>query len=254
VSRSCALIGVEGSHDQAFIGKVLEELLGFAKFNGEQSMLDPLWRKFIPMYPPKTGKLYHRLDMPSILYTDTLSVAIYAGEGSKLVANLMDKLADVDYEESLSAFGIVADADKHMPSQVARNYHDAFKEIFPNFPSDAGVIAGSALRLGTYVLPNNSDQGVLDTLLCEYGEVVYPTYMERAKAYINQFSEEEIRKIKWKPFDKEKAIVAAVSSILKPGKTNTVSIADNKWVSTETEQHIPQLRDLTCFLRKLLNL
>jgi hypothetical protein len=67
VSRQYVLIGVEGNHDQAFICKVLRELLGFSQFDGDASNLDSLWRKFIPVYPPKTGKLHLRLDMPSVL-------------------------------------------------------------------------------------------------------------------------------------------------------------------------------------------
>ena len=256
MNRKCILIGVEGNHDQAFLSKVLRELFGFSKCD-DQKNLDALWRKFIPVYPPKTGKLYLRLDMPSILYTETLSVAIYAGEGSRLVDNLKDKLADIDYSNSLSAFAIVADADKQKPSEVAKKYHDELKEYFPNFPfeiSETGAVTEGVSRLGVYILPNNSDQGVLDTLLCACGEVAYPIYMERAKSYISQFSEEEVRQIGWKPFDKEKATVATIVSILKPGKTNTASIADNAWISTQTEQQISSLQNLTIFLRKLLSI
>lgn len=213
MNRRCVLIGVEGNHDQAFLGKILRELLGFSQFNRNELDLEPLWRKFVPVYPPKTGRLYLRLDMPSILYTDSLSVAIYAGEGSRLISNLSTKLSDIDYSESLSAFGIIADADKYTPSQVAKMYHDGFQEFFPDFPNEvdkSGVVTQSSPRSGLYVLPNNSDQGVLDTLLCACGEVVYPTYMERAKAYVNQFSNAEIKKIGWKPFDREKATLATV--------------------------------------------
>jgi arginine deiminase len=256
VNRKCALIGVEGNHDQAFLSKVLRELLGFSKCE-DQKNLDTLWRKFIPVYPPKTGRLHLRLDMPSILYTDTLSVAIYAGEGSRLVDNLKDKLADIDYLNSLSAFAIVADADKQRPAEVAKKYYDALKEYFTDFPfeiSETGAVTEAMPRLGIYVLPNNSDQGVLDTLLCACGEVAYPMYMERAKSYISQFSDEEVKQIGWKPFDKEKATVATIASILKPGKTNTVSISDNAWISAQTEQQISSLQNLTIFLRKLLSI
>jgi hypothetical protein len=85
VNRRYALIGVEGNHDQAFLCRVLDKLLGFRKFNGKESDLDTFWRKFVPIYPPKGGRLYMRLDMPSVLQTEDVSVAIYAGEGSKLI-------------------------------------------------------------------------------------------------------------------------------------------------------------------------
>jgi len=233
VSREHILIGVEGNHDQAFLVKVMCKLLGFSKCE-ELSNLEPIWKKFIPKYPPpKTGKLYIRLDMPSILYTETLSVAIYAGGGSELIKNLTNKLADMDYNNELSAFAVIADADKDNPAEVARE----------NRP-----------RVGLYILPNNVDQGVLDTLLCDCGKIAYPEYMNRAKAYIQQFSEEEISQIGWKPFDKEKATIAAIASILKPGKTNTATISDDRWISEQTATQIPSLQNLLTFLKQLLKM
>lgn len=258
MQRRYALIGVEGNHDQAFLEKILCKLLGFSKLEDQQINEDSFWRKFIPKYPPRPLKLYIRLDMPTILYKDDLSVAIYAGEGSKLIQNLSDKLSNIsDYSSSLSAFGIVADADKNTPQQVATMYHNGLKEYFPNFPNQlnkVGIVTESQPKLGIYILPDNSNQGVLDTLLCTCGEVVYPEYMQRAKDYINKFSEIEVKKLGWKPFDREKAIIATVVSVLIPGAGNTPSISRNHWVSTETENQIPELRNLSNFLVRLLDL
>ena len=74
--------------------------------------------------------------------------------------------------------------------------------------------------------------------------------------YVDRFSEEERKKkpLKWKPFDQEKAIIATVVSVLKPGKTNQTSISDNSWISSETESQIPAIQNLTNFFRDLLNL
>ncbi len=253
-----ALIGVEGNHDQAFLEKILRKLLGFSKLENEQINEDSFWRKFIPTYPPKSLKLYIRLDMPTILYKDDLLVGIYAGEGSKLIQNLGDKLSNIsDYSSSLSAFGIVADADKNTPNQVVTTYYNGLKEYFPDFPNqlnEIGSVTDSQPKLGIYILPDNTNQGVLDTLLCACGEVAYPEYMQRAKDYINQFSEAETKKLGWKPFDREKATIATVVSVFKPGKTNTVSISDNAWISSETQNQIPELRNLSNFLAQLLDL
>lgn len=127
-------------------------MLSFSKCE-DQRNLDAIWREFIPVYPPKTGRLHLRLDMPLILYTDTLSVAIYAGEGSRLVNNLKDKLADIDYLNSLSAFAIVADADKQEPAEVAKKYYDELREYFPDFPSEiseTGAVRETMPKLGIY--------------------------------------------------------------------------------------------------------
>lgn len=252
-----AIIGVEGPHDQAFTGKVLK-LLGFKDFREElkglKSDLDPFWRKFIPVYPKK-GNLYKRLDMPSILFNDTISLAIYAGEGSNLVTNLDDILsANPEYQTNLSAFGIVADCDKSNPDQIVRRYTNCFRNYFPDLPNQAGVVNSNSPRTGIYVLPDNVSQGVLDTLLCSCGEIAYPAYMEKASSYLDEFSEEEKKSLKWKNFDREKALVATVVSVLKPGKTNTTSIADNNWVSEQTQQQVPALANFIEFLSQLLAL
>ncbi|MGK7902471.1 MAG: DUF3226 domain-containing protein [Hormoscilla sp.] len=69
-----------------------------------------------------------------------------------------------------------------------------------------------------------------------------------------QFSEEERKSLKWKPFDREKALIATIVSVLKPGKTNTVSLADNNWVSESTNMQVPTLASFVDFLRELLEL
>ncbi len=251
MNRQYALIGVEGNHDQAFVAKVLKKLFKFQEFNGDRSELEKFWEKFIPTYPTKTGKLYKRLDMPSILFNDKLSVGIYVGEGSKLIDNLTLKLSNGDLDE-LSIFAIIADADKQEPLDVVKSYHNGLKEYFPDFPLNPGEIINNQPRLGIYILPNNSNKGVLETLLCQCGEVAYPDYIKRANNYINQFTQEERKKLNWKPFDDKKAIIATVASILKPGKTNTVSIKANKWISETTKQQVPELASFVNFLEKLL--
>ncbi|MEG3986823.1 hypothetical protein QUA13_06645 [Microcoleus sp. S28C3] len=260
-----AIIGVEGPHDQAFTGKVLK-LLGLKDFREElkglESQLDPFWRKFIPVYPKK-GNLYKRLDMPSILFNDTISVAIYAGEGSNLVTNLDDILfANSEYQTNLAAFGIVADCDKSTPDRIVEPYAKKFRSYFPNFPKFPGVVDTNSPRTGIYVLPDNVSQGVLDTLLCSCGEIAYPAYMKRANSYLDsyldefsdqdEFSKKERKSLNWKNFDREKALVATVVSVLKPGKTNTTSIADNNWVSEQTQQQVPALVNFIEFLSQLL--
>ena len=260
-----AIIGVEGSHDQAFTGKVLK-LLGFKAFaeelKGLKSDLDPFWRKFIPVYP-KQGNLYKRLDMPSILFNDNISVAIYAGEGSNLATNLDDILStNPEYQTNLSAFGIVADCDKSTPDRIVEPYANKFRSYFANFPQCPGVVDTNSPRTGIYVLPDNVSQGVLDTLLCSCGEIAYPAYMKRANSYLDsyldefsdldEFSSRERTSLKWKNFDRQKALVATVVSVLKPGKTNTTSIADNNWVSKETQQQVPALANFIEFLSQLL--
>lgn len=257
MSRQNVLIGVEGNHDQAFISKVLQKLLGFSKY--EKLILNDLeprsiWRKFIKPHS-NSSNLYERVNLPSILYTDTLSIGIYAGTGSNLIKNLINTLSNIDYENELIAFAIIADTDNATPDRVAQRYHKGLQECFPDFPNEVGEtgsIREGSPALGLYILPNNRDSGVLDTLIRACGEIAYADYMEKARNYIDRFTEEEIQH--WKPFDKDKAIIAAVASILRPGLTNTVTFAQDRWVSSQTEQEISELKNLTNFLKELLQI
>ena len=260
MSRKYVLIGVEGPHDQAFVSRILCKLLGFSKFDGKMSELDNFWRKFIPNYP-KGGKLYDRLDMPQILDNENFSIAIYVGNGDELIKNLKAKLSDIDIS-TFFAFAIVADTDNNTPNEVAKKYHKDFKEYFPHFPTEVtqsgNVTEGSPeleTKAGIYILPDNSQPGVLDTLICDCGELVYPEYMQRAREYIDKFSEEERKEepLKWKPFDQQKAIIATVASVLRPGMTNTVTIMRDDWISIETAE-IPAIKNFTDFLKNLLKL
>lgn len=256
MTRDYVLIGVEGHHDQAFIAKILKNIFQLKECKYQQN-LDSLWRKFIPTYPTKSGKLHLRLDMPSILYNEALSIAIYAGEGDNLIVNLQTKLSDFDYSSSLKAFAIVADADNSTPSSVVQRYRDGLKDLFPGFPSETsrlGAIVDEKPRLGIFILPDNSSNGVLDTMLCKCGDVAYPSLMSRAKEYISKFSADEVGQIGWKPFDRQKAIVAAVASILKPGGTNTATLSNNDWVCQDTYNQIEEIQAFCIFLENLLDL
>ncbi|MDB9437498.1 hypothetical protein PN450_11995 [Dolichospermum lemmermannii CS-548] len=262
MNRKYVLIGVEGPHDQAFVSRILCKLLGFSKFDGTASNLDDFWRKAkIPPNYPRGGNLYARLDMPEILYNDNFSIAIYVGNGSQLISNLRDKLADIGDISTLFAFAIVADTDNNTPDKVVKEYHKGFKEYFSHFPTEVtesgNVTEGSPeleTKAGIYILPDNSQTGVLDSLICDCGELVYPEYMQRAKEYIDKFSEEERKKkLKWKPFDQQKAIIATVASVLQPGATNTVTIKCDDWISIETAE-IPAIKNFAEFLRNLLKL
>jgi len=261
VSRKYVLIGVEGPHDQAFVSRILCKLLGFSEFKGDNSKLDHFWRNFIPNYP-KGGNLYNRLDMPQILYNDNFSIAIYVGNGSQLISNLRDKLSNIGDISTFFAFAIVADADNNTPDKVVKEYYEGFKEYFSHFPTEVtesgNVTEGSPeleTKAGIYILPDNSQPGVLDTLICDCGELVYPEYMQRAKEYIDKFSEEERKEkpLEWGPFDQQKAIIATVASVLQPGATNTVTIRYDDWISLETAE-ISAIKNFTEFLKNLLKL
>lgn len=253
MSRKHAVLIVEGPTDQAVVARALR-LLGFKSFEGKITELESFWRhdvNIVPKYPAGSGKLYERLQIPSILSTDTYSIAVYSGSGSMLVKQIEALFENHDLHEVLDAFGVVVDADKKQPAEVAVRYQKDFQKLFPNFPGKPGEVLVGPPALGVFVLPDNVHPGVVEHLVLECGDHVYAEHVERARRYVGDFGEGERKLSKWGPFDEQKAVVASVASLLKPGKTNTVTLADNEWIGKKTE-HLPQLAELLRFLRELV--
>lgn len=258
------ILAVEGPADEATVGRALKHL-SFQRLGGEGSAdrLDPFWRPLVPTYPRK-GDLYKRLDMPSIFTSSEWSIAVYAGEGSLLCDNLVSILDNHDrLRDGLAMLGVIADADRSDPADVARGYSERFRRaardaepgvgaLFADFPSAPGSVSPGPPPKGIFVLPDNHRRGVLEHLLLECGEHVYPGLVTAARSYVATFPANERRSAKWAPFDEEKAIVASVASLLRPGKTNTTSIHDNRWIGAETAG-LPMLAGLLGFLRLLLD-
>jgi hypothetical protein len=249
-----SILGVEGQHDQAFIGKMLE-LYGLKKFGGQHKHIDSFWTKFIPTYP-RDGRLYDRLGMPSIFTSETHSVAIYAGGGSNLTRNLRSKMSTHrPYTRDIYAFGLVLDADKNekkLPEQIARETTNEWRELFPDFPQEPGRIVSGRPRSGIYILPDNKNLGALESILLKCASVSYPEYSVGAQQFIDGV--DEARKGRWKPFDAEKALVACIVSVLKPGMSNTSSIAQDEWVCANTANCISEVSQFGKFLVDLLEL
>src|SRR5262249_46704209 len=152
-------------------------------------------------------------------------------------------LGNHDLHLALDAFGVIADADAHPPARVASKYQAEFVPLFPAFPGRPGEVAPGPPALGVFVFPDNVQRGVVEHLVIECGDHVYQTHLEQARRYVGAFTTEDRAQAKWSPFDEQKALIASVASLLKPGKTNTVSLADNLWIGAQTE-HLPMLAAL----------
>jgi hypothetical protein len=267
------LLAVEGPHDQAAVAKILE-VSGFKKFNGKYEELDRFWDNMVPTYPKvgtlsrkhnstlpneRSGLLYARMDMPLILTTETHSVAIYAGEGNNLVTNIVaTTYLYPQYAEEIQAFGLIVDADDKEPRQVAEEKVkgskkvSGLKSVFPTISSEPGTITAGPPRTGIYVLPNNKESGVLDSILTDCASVVYPNHKKAAENFLNSLDKALTEH--FRPFSKEKALIASIVSILKPGMSNTSSIAQDKWISKQTIGAINDIGLLYEFLKDLLSL
>ena len=198
------------------------------------------------------------MDMPAIVSTPDVSVAIYSGTGSSLRAKFPATfVANPRFKTEVSAFGIVADADNKTPANVAAEYAAAFQPHFPNFPIIPGNVDQSAIRTGIFVLPDNAAEGTLENILLECADDVYPNLKAGAETFLNGIDRaaldahdrEEIEA----PAGLNKARVGCVVNVLKPGKTSQASIQDNRWLDGET-LNLPRVVAVSNFLRQLIAL
>jgi hypothetical protein len=262
VDKKYSLVVVEGPDDQAAIGRVLR-LLGFDKFNGRDENLDTFWENLKPIYPKK-GDLYKPLSMPHIYTSRSHSVAIFNGEGKN---NIPVEAATIylSYGLSLHAIGLVLDADGQQAQRVVeRGIQDLQKAaqqrgtVFPPVSGEPGKIMLGNPRTGFHVLPSKIEAGIsLDSILVECASVIYPDYMLHAGHYLDDvaqhITDSHTNRLKQTPH-REKVLVASIVSVLKPGSGNAPSIAQDRWISEQTINAIPELILLKQFLIDLLEL
>jgi hypothetical protein len=243
------LFATEGPHDQAAISKLLQ-LSGFKKFDGTYRNLDSFWEAFVPKYP-KSGDLYKRMNMPTILTSQTHSVAVYWGEGNNLLRNLIDiATAHNSYAQEIHAFGLFIDADnKQQPEVIAKKWSKDLRGIFPMLPEIPGNISGQNPKTGIYIFPDNQRTGALDTILVDCASIVYPDHKNGAIDFLNSLDIKHTKHLN--AINKDKATVACIVSVLKPGMANTASIAQDEWISAQTADN-NYLLLLDQFLKELL--
>jgi hypothetical protein len=123
--------------------------------------------------------------MPSILTSQTHSVAIYCGEGSNLIPNLNAIATNYKrYVQDIHAFGLIVDADADLPEKVAKKKSRALKTIFPTILEIPGIISGENPKTGTYIFPDNKRKGVLDSILVDCASLVYPDHKDGAMRFL----------------------------------------------------------------------
>lgn len=245
-----SILATEGPHDQAFLAKLLRTL-GLERIQDDRESLDAFWQGFLPVYPPK--QIYTRINVPTIMVSQTHSVAVYWGEGSNLIPRLIGLTTNFKhYKDSIDAFGFIVDADNRQPGKVAKEKAEKLQAIFPMVSAEPGTITSGTPRTGIYILPDNNRQGTLDSCLLECASVVYPDHRNGAERFLDGLGSQHTNHLR--TFTREKAVVACVVGVLKPGKTNTASIADNNWISEQTITDVTEVSALRNFIKSLLEI
>jgi hypothetical protein len=252
---------VEGVHDLAVISRLLRQR-GFAAVESYQALLALLpgsdWvERLVPKVWPVGDRLNHRHPVPSYFHNaadDVLVVEQVEGD-SRLAERKVYVEREVGEFASLRGWGIMLDCDDSTPAARLAE----LRKALPALPASLapGTIHPGPPRIGVHVLPDNRGQGTLEDILLAAAERVYPRTLEKARHFVATVRNDQDAwpGREWtamnKPSGPKKATIAAVTAILKPGRTTSVSVSDHAWVTPATTA-ATDLRHLDDFLNALL--
>lgn len=251
---------VEGPHDIEFVGRLLKTHNLKRIFKLEE--LDSYWvpSPLIPReYPPDGNDLRKRVPVPAFFQSNDISIAVDSAIGdSQLVKTLKVTLATTDVGEDATGIGIIADAD-YGKDAVQKRWNSLLKQLRGTLelPDTPGDVLKKQPNTGIFILPDNVNEGTLETILLKCAGISYPDLYEGAEKFINNVDTKALKSKDKQDFKKrsgkDKAIAGCIGNVLRPGKAIQVSIEDNRWVSKET-LGITEIAAMNQFLKELFDL
>lgn len=253
-----AYLVVEGPQDVEFVARLLKPH-GFEHIQREEQ-LDAYWHSLIPRTYPHKGELNRPVPMPKFFASAAASVAVHsAGSDSQIVPTIQETLA-MRFPAPLSALGAILDADsKKTPLERFKEVQSKLAKLGLAFPEQPGLVSTASPRSGLFVLPDNQSAGTLEDLLLECANVHYAGLLQEARTFVARiqpddpvFTREDMKELR-KPAGIQKATVASVVSVLKPGRNLQVSLQDNRWLEGDALK-LPRVARVQQFLQELLSL
>ncbi|KEO83249.1 DUF3226 domain-containing protein [Tumebacillus flagellatus] len=254
---------VEGPHDAAAVGKILE-LLGARQIKKLMTLTKLDVERYLEHLTkldfPYNDDMTERIPVPLFFRYGDLEdldlIAVHAvGGESALVKTMAATLSNLDDNgDRFTSLSIMGDADGRTPSEAMAYYQEKLQELpspssvmahFANFPSP-GLVIERRQRIGVYVLPDNEKTGTLETVLLECAAATSQEIQAEAEKYVDRFSS-------WSDSKRDKAIVGCMNNLLRPGTSNTVSIAKDDWFCPDT-MSLSSAAKLQYFLKQLLGL
>ncbi len=256
-----AYIVVEGPHDVELVARLLKPL--GLKSVQKHPDLDPYWTRLIPTKfpPPPDFDLLKRVSVPFFYQSADVSLAVQAANGETRIAEAIEETLAA-LRSPPSSIGVVLDADqKATPFErfAALKAKLALSKDAPVQLADKpGAIAPGPPRAGAFVLPDNTQQGTLEDLLLECAETSYPSLLSAARSLVEgvdphdeAFHRQDMADFV-KPAGRNKATVACIVGVLRPGKSVQVSIKDNRWLAGAACE-LPRIKAVQAFLCDLLD-
>ena len=196
---------------------------------------------------------------PVFLQKETHAVAVHSAVGDTRLIQTVEENAGVLDSSALTGIGVIFDLDSALtPDERYMVIRDRLRAKGYDFPDDAGTLNAGLPHLGAFVLPDNRSSGSLENILLECAQHVYPTLLSSAITHVeaalrdDSLTADDLREL-GKPAGRNKAIISAIASILRPGRATQVSVQDNRWVRGSALT-LPRVEAVQSFLVNLLEL
>ncbi|MBK8215221.1 MAG: hypothetical protein IPK71_15895 [Myxococcales bacterium] len=240
----------EGVHDVAFLGRLLSVAHGASRIKKLEDLDDALrgWLGGFK-WPNRSGAHYDisRLAVPAPAFYRLATNEVVALRNAQGLTEI-GKTLEIDLEafsraqNGPEAIGVVLDSDDEPAEQRFAKLKTALEAVkLPAPPSLCAVSSGSP-RVGVFALPEPGAAGTLEDVLLALGDAAYPELAAAARGYADQWRQKadaEPATLDWKelrkPAGAKKAMIGAMTAVLKPGKSTQVSLEDNRWVSEHTK-------------------
>lgn len=252
------LIMVEGAHDIAVLERLLR-LNGIKQKVRNEKELPAVWIHTIPsVYPFTEGKLERITPVPSFVKNEEISVAIKNANSDTEIIPILQQIMDtmlVSEKDQLDGIMLVCDADQKKAAEKWQKLLDFYQEKSDfKIIQEKGCISLDVeikkIPLYTFVFPDNDSEGNLENLLLETAEISYPDLLALAKEFVVKAT--EFQKKLRKESSAKKAIIGCIANVMKPGKANQVSIADDDWICEKTLETCRMLGRLNSELQKMI--
>jgi hypothetical protein len=187
----------------------------------------------------------------------TLKYAILATEGANDQAAISKVLRTFGLEsfkgnkKNLDAFWLDIIPRRKDTDNLYDHEHMHMPRFFTSRTHSVAVYQGHGSELPQN-LSDNKKTGTLDSILVECADCVYPEHKVGAEVFLDSVN--STHKGHWKPFDREKAVIATIVSVIHPGIANTLSIARDNWICDQTVSTITSVAAMYKFIGDLLDL
>lgn len=256
---------VEGVVDAAFLAKILESHFNLVRVRYQNDL--GAWEEFQKRFVfPKAqaGRVdiadfsirspeYFRSVDASVL------VALRVGNGDQIWRDLEIDLRLLEREAPPNIIAIVGDADAAEPAQRLVEWQKRLGSLDLPIPERlAALSAGKGeLRVGLFLFPNAGAKGTVEDLLIALGRQAYPTLQGKSESFVGSVEDGDLPA----PSDargfssfagKNKAVIGAMTAILKPGFATPRTVRDDGWLAPSIVGRTPEMASCIEFFTQVL--